>query len=82
VAATTDKCLRKEYLETGTVRFRDTCSNEWAINSSKSTTKAPNVGGACLSKELNSSGVVTFRDVCTNEWAMNTVEQMGLANAK
>jgi hypothetical protein len=78
-AAATDKCLRKEYLETGAVRFRDTCNDEWAINSSKVKTKLAVAGGACLTKETNSSGVVTFRDACTNEWAMNTVEQMSLA---
>jgi hypothetical protein len=77
-AAGTDKCLRKEYLETGAVRFRDTCNNEWAINSSKVKTKLAAVGGACLTKDTNSSGIVTFRDVCTNEWAMNTLEQMSL----
>jgi hypothetical protein len=80
--AATDTCLRKEYLETGAVRFRDTCNKQWAINSTKVTTKTPIVGGACLTKETNSNGVVLFRDVCTSEWAMNTEEQMALAQAQ
>jgi hypothetical protein len=81
-AAATDTCLIKEYLETGAVRFRDTCTNEWAINSTKVTSKTATVGGTCLAKETNSNGVVLFKDVCTNEWAMNTLEQMSLAQAK
>jgi hypothetical protein len=81
-AAATDTCLIKEYLATGAVKFRDTCSNEWAINSTKVTSKVATVGGACLTKETNSNGVVLFKDSCTNEWAMNTLEQMSLAQAK
>ena len=81
-AAATDTCLIKEYLETGAVRFRDTCSNEWAINSTRVTTKTATVGGACLAKETNSNGVVLFKDLCTSEWAMNTLEQMSMAHAK
>jgi hypothetical protein len=81
-AAATDTCLIKEYLETGAVRFRDTCTNEWAINSTKVTSKTATVGGTCLAKETNSNGVVLFKDLCTNEWAMNTLEQMSLAQAK
>lgn len=81
-AAATDNCLIKEYLDTGAVRFRDTCSNEWAINSTKITSKVKTVGGACLAKETNSNGVVLFKDLCTSEWAMNTLEQMSIAQVK
>jgi hypothetical protein len=81
-AAATDTCLIKEYLETGAVRFRDACTNEWAINSTKLTSKTATVGGTCLAKETNSNGVVLFKDLCTNEWAMNTLEQMSMAQAK
>ena len=32
-ATATKACLTKEYLDTGAIRFRDTCTKEWAINS-------------------------------------------------
>jgi hypothetical protein len=69
-------CLTKEYLETGAVMFKDTCSKEWAINTTHISN--PTVTGAsrtCLSKEQHRNGVVMFRDACTKEWAMNTAEQ-------
>jgi hypothetical protein len=79
--ATTDlratTCLTKEYLETGAVMFKDTCTKEWAVNSTAVTEKAASSAGpACLTKENHPNGVVMFRDGCTNEWAMNTAEQL------
>ncbi|HEY7242649.1 MAG TPA: hypothetical protein VH678_02050 [Xanthobacteraceae bacterium] len=65
-------CLKKEYLATGAVLFKDKCTNEWAINSSAATAHKPVRRQSCLSKELSNDGVVVFRDSCTNEWAMNT----------
>jgi hypothetical protein len=82
VAAATKTCLNKEYLDTGAVRFRDTCTNEWAINSTNVDTKASTVNRACLTKENNPNGVVMFRDTCTHEWAMNTADQLALAQVQ
>lgn len=82
VAAATKTCLNKEYLDTGAVRFRDTCTNEWAINSTNVDTKVSTVERACLTKENNPNGVVMFRDTCTHEWAMNTADQLALALAR
>ena len=67
-------CVTKEYLDTGAVMFKDTCSREWAVNS---TTVGRKVAAApsCLTKETSRNGVVMFRDVCTSEWAMNTIDQ-------
>jgi len=70
-------CLTKQYLETGAVMFKDTCTKEWAVNSTAMTEKAAaSAGPACLTKENHPNGVVMFRDGCTNEWAMNTAEQV------
>jgi hypothetical protein len=82
IAAATDTCLVKEYLDTGVVRFRDVCSKEWAINSIDDDAKASKIRTACLTKQNNQNGVVMFKDVCTGEWAMNTAKQMALANAQ
>ena len=69
-------CLTKQYLETGAVMFKDTCTKEWAINSTTATGQAASSAGrACLTKENHPDGVVMFRDTCTNEWAMNTAER-------
>ena len=81
-ATTTKACLTKEYLDTGAIRFRDTCTKEWAINSTNVDTKASKVGQGCLTKENSQNGVVMFKDVCTGEWAMNTAEQLALAEAQ
>jgi hypothetical protein len=72
-AASTSTCLIKEYLDTGAVMFKDTCTNEWAVNSTEVDTK-PVVVRTCLTKD-NQDGIVMFKDVCTNEWAMNTSTQ-------
>lgn len=82
--ATTDlratTCLTKQYLETGAVMFKDTCTKEWAINSTTATGQAASPAGrTCLTKENHPNGVVMFRDGCTNEWAMNTAEQLAEA---
>jgi len=82
VAAATKTCLNKEYLDTGAVRFKDTCTNEWAINSTNVDTKASTVNRACLTKETNPNGVIMFRDTCTHEWAMNTADQLAMAQAQ
>jgi len=71
--ASTSTCLTKEYLETGAVQFKDTCTNEWAVNSTEVDTKSA-VVRTCLTKD-NQNGIVMFKDVCTNEWAMNTSTQ-------
>ncbi len=82
VATPTNTCVVKEYLDTGAVQFRDTCTKEWAINSIDSDAKTSKIRSACLTKQNNQNGVVIFKDVCTGEWAMNTAKQMALANAQ
>jgi hypothetical protein len=74
-ATATTTCLRKEYLDTGAVMFRDVCTNEWAINSTDVNNKMSSIGRACLTKSADPGGIVMFKDTCTNEWAMNTSEQ-------
>jgi hypothetical protein len=66
-------CLTKEYLATGAVLFKDTCTRQWAINSTAVATHKP-VGRTCLSKEVSDDRIVIFRDTCTNEWAMNSAD--------
>jgi hypothetical protein len=73
--AGTTTCLTKEYLETGAVKFRDICTNEWAINSTDVVKKVSSFAPNCLTKDSNQSGIVMFKDTCTNEWAMNTSDQ-------
>jgi hypothetical protein len=69
-------CLTKEYLETGAVMFKDTCTKEWAINATHvSKPAALGTSRTCLSKDVHGDGVVMFKDDCTKEWAMNTVGQ-------
>jgi hypothetical protein len=63
-------CLTKEYLATGAVLFKDTCTRQWAINSTAVATHKP-ARRTCLRKEVSDDGIVIFRDTCTNEWAMN-----------
>jgi hypothetical protein len=65
-----DTCLTKQYLATGAVLFEDTCTRQWAINSTAVTTHKP-ARRTCLRKEVSDDGIVIFRDTCTNEWAMN-----------
>jgi hypothetical protein len=78
-ATATKTCFAKEYLDNGTVRFSDTCTKEWAINSTNVETKTSKVDQACLTKENNQNGVVMFKDACTGEWAMNTADQFAQA---
>lgn len=78
-AAPADTCLTKEYLDTGAVMFRDSCTKEWAINATDVTKKVTPVAATCLSKDTDQNGVVMFRDTCTKEWAMNTPDQMAQA---
>jgi hypothetical protein len=73
--AGTTTCLTKEYLDTGAVKFRDICTNEWAINSTDVEKKVSSFALSCLTKDNSQNGVVMFKDTCTNEWAMNTVDQ-------
>jgi hypothetical protein len=80
-SATAPTCLTKEYLDTGAVMFRDTCTKEWAVNSTEVATKASAVAPTCLRKENNQGGVIMFRDACTNEWAMNTLDQLAEVRA-
>jgi hypothetical protein len=77
-----ERCLVKEYLDTGVVRFRDVCTKEWATNSVDNDAKSSKIRGACLTKQNSQNGVVMFKDVCTGEWAMNTAKQIALANAQ
>jgi hypothetical protein len=72
-------CLVKQYLDTGAVMFKDTCSNEWAINSTPADAQPGTSASRCLTKENHPGGVVMFRDTCTNEWAMNTSSQIAEA---
>lgn len=74
-ATATATCLTKEYLDTGAVMFKDTCTGEWAINSTAVDNKDATVARTCLTKDNNQDGVVVFKDTCTNEWAMNTSDQ-------
>jgi hypothetical protein len=74
-------CLVKQYLDTGAVMFKDTCSNEWAINSTPADAQPGTSASRCLTKENHPDGVVMFRDTCTNEWAMNTSSQIAEAPA-
>lgn len=78
-AAATSTCLTKEYLDTGAVMFKDTCTNEWAMNSTSVDNKVAAVVRTCLTKDNNSNGVVMFKDACTSEWAMNTADQQAQA---
>jgi hypothetical protein len=64
-------CLTKEYLATGAVLFKDTCREQWAINSTTVARHKP-AGRSCLSKEVSNDGIVIFRDTCTSEWAMSS----------
>src|ERR1700693_2921083 len=70
IPSSKNTCLSKEYLATGAVLFKDTCTRQWAINSTAVTTHKP-PGRTCLRKEVSDDGIVIFRDTCTNEWAMN-----------
>ena len=79
VAARVPSCLVKQYLDTGAVMFKDTCSNEWAINSTPANAQPGTSASRCLTKESHPDGVVMFRDTCTNEWAMNTSSQIAEA---
>ena len=69
--ATPPSCLTKKYLATGAVLFKDTRTEQWAINSTTVVRHKP-AGRACLSKEVSDDGIVIFRDTCTSEWAMNS----------
>jgi len=79
LAAHVNTCLVKQYLDTGAVMFKDTCSNEWAINSTPVNAQPGTSASRCLTKENHPDGVVMFRDTCTNEWAMNTSSQIAEA---
>ena len=68
--ATPPSCLTKKYLATGAVLFKDTCTEQWAINSTTVARRKP-AGRACLSKEI-SDRIMIFRDTCTSEWAMSS----------
>jgi hypothetical protein len=76
VAARVPSCLVKQYLDTGAVMFKDTCTNEWAINSTSANAQPGTSTSRCVTKESQPDGVVMFRDTCTNEWAMNTSSQI------
>jgi hypothetical protein len=69
--ATPASCLTKKYLATGAVLFKDTCTEQWAINSTTVARHKP-AGRACLSKEVSDDGIAIFRDTCTSEWAMSS----------
>jgi hypothetical protein len=75
IPSSKDTCLTKEYLATGAVLFKDTCTRQWAINSTAVATHKP-ARRACLSKEATDNGVVIFRDTCTNEWGMNSAQPL------
>jgi hypothetical protein len=64
--------LIKQRLSTGAVLFKDSCTKEWAINSTNGAHRR--VDRKCLTKSRQSDGVVMFQDVCTGEWAMNTAK--------
>jgi hypothetical protein len=73
-------CLTKEYLQAGTVLFRDVCTNQFAMNSTTLPSQVVTAATrACLTKENLQAGVVLFKDICTNEWALNPPEQQAQA---
>jgi hypothetical protein len=73
-------CLTKEYLQAGTVLFKDVCTNQFAMNSTTLPSQVVTAATrACLTKENLQAGVVLFKDTCTNEWAMNPPEQQAQA---
>ena len=56
--------------------FRDTCSKEWAMNTStEQRPVTPASARTCLAKENLAGGVVLFRDRCSGEWAKNPDQQ-------
>jgi hypothetical protein len=65
-----EACLIKQHLATGAVLFKDSCTKEWAINSTHAVNHR--LDRKCLRKSRQPDGVVMFQDVCTGEWAMNT----------
>jgi hypothetical protein len=71
IVAAAPSCLSKEYLQQGVVMFRDTCTNEWAINKTNTQTAS---NAACLTKANPQDGVVMFKDICSSEWAMNPAQ--------
>jgi hypothetical protein len=79
-AAAAPTCLTKEYLQAGTVLFKDVCTNQWAMNSTTLPSQVVSAANrACLTKDNLQAGVVLFKDICTNEWAMNPPEQQAQA---
>jgi hypothetical protein len=72
--------LTKEYLQAGTVLFKDVCAKEWAMNSTTLSSQVVSAASrACLTKDYLQAGVVLFKDTCTNEWAINPPEQQAKA---
>ena len=80
VTAPAPSCLTKEYLQAGTVLFKDVCTNQFAMNSTTLPSQVVTAATrACLTKENLQAGTVLFKDICTNEWAMNPPEQQAQA---
>ena len=76
VTAPAPSCLTKEYLQAGTVLFKDVCTNQFAMNSTTLPSQVVTAATrACLTKENLQAGTVLFKDICTNEWAMNPPDQ-------
>ena len=74
--AAASTCLTKEYLQAGTVLFKDVCAKEWAMNSTTLPSQVVSAASrACLTKDYLQAGVVLFKDTCTSEWAINPPEQ-------
>jgi hypothetical protein len=64
-------CLIKEYSQRSGVVFKDTCTNEWAVNAQIAKDQVARPTGVCVTKEYVQTGAVLFKDVCTGEWAVN-----------
>jgi len=80
VTAPAPSCLTKEYLQAGTVLFKDVCTNQFAMNSTTLPSQVVTAATrACLTKENLQAGTVLFKDICTNEWAMNPPDQQAQA---
>src|SRR5207302_364386 len=47
LATHVNSCLAKQYLDTGAVMFKDTCTNEWAINSTTVTAQPGTSASRC-----------------------------------
>ena len=60
--------------------FKDTCKEQWAINSTTVARHKP-AGRSCLSKEVSNDGIVIFRETCTSEMGNEQLTEPGRSSA-